>query len=466
MRNLTILALAVSLLMLPATAEAAKRSSVLAGDGTLYSIHSGAYGDLFPEGSAAPAQRPVLALDVKAYDEPTQRLLVDGSADEATDSDVVLVFEDSSDTLFLLWQKSSDGEDSTLVLSSLSREEWSDPIALSGSGANLPGSSSLAVTRDSFEVLVEGEPTVRDRTVLHAVWNSGDSSEDAEPHYTAVILEDGAFGGYNPVVGLGDLVEDLPPGSGGSLAEPVLTIEPGTDRRAVVVTFTEPDSGHLVTVEVRLMPMELSILARTISRQVIDDGRSLPPAAGLASLAGGVGSSIIDVGYRFHTSLRGYLAAEIETQILDLADQSSGPGVPLESIAGGVGSSIIDVGLRLFGSDGMHRDYLDGRLFTLAISEEGDIPLDRLHESPIAPHLIRLYVVSDLPSLESTAGAVTVATSESGERSVASWEGGDDTIRYRQSEGGTWLETQTLNLGEGLDRDGALQILRDRVRKR
>ena len=466
MRSFSILALSAFLMAAPFTAQAADRSSALSGNGTLYSIQSGTYGDLFPEGTEATAAQPVLALDVKAPDQPTERLLVDGTGDDATENDVLLIFEDSSDTLYLLWQKSEPAGESSLVLSGFQNDQWLDPIAVAGSSANLPGSSSLAVTRDSFEATVEGDTVIRERTALHLVWNAGDSMAEAEPLYTAMILEDGEFTGYNPIVRLGDLLVDPEAGSVGSPPFPVLTVSPGVDGRAVVVSFTHPVSGHLVTVESRLLPMELGALAVATANRVIEDGRNLSPSEGLSSLAGGVGSSIIDIGYRFHSSLKGYFASKVEAWILDFGNRAPGPGVALESVAGGVGSSIIDIGLRAFGSDGMHREYAAGRLFTVAVSGEGDVPLDRLYEASATPHLIRLYVVSDLPFLEVSSGAVTVATSETGESSIVSWDGEGETIQYRQSTGEAWSETQTLSLGEGLDRDAALKVLRDRVRKR
>ena len=86
-------------------APAAERGQIALGsNGELYSVYSGAYGELFPQSSGAPAEASVLALEIAYPGEQTQRLLVPGTDDAFGDLEgsSSLVFEDQSGTVFLL----------------------------------------------------------------------------------------------------------------------------------------------------------------------------------------------------------------------------------------------------------------------------------------------------------------------------------------------------------------------------
>jgi hypothetical protein len=297
---------------------------------------------------------------------------------------------------------------------------------------------------------------------------AGPDSSSAQPFYTPVLFQDGVFVGWNPVVSLRELLGELTAAVGGTVRAPTLNIQPGVDNRSVVIGFSDALDGRLATVESRLLPMELAALARAAAIQTREELADRSPEETVENVAGGVGSTMIDIGYRFHVSLKEHFATKAKEAVLSLAEAGgAGSSSEIEAVAGGVGSVLIDVGLRVFGNDGMQRDFLADRLFVLSFSEAGAVELDRLFEAETVPHLLRLYVVADRPAPETGEQAPSLLLSENGEHSLVTWEEpGTGKVRYRESTGEAWSEVQSLTLSKDLSRDQALEILRQRVQKR
>src|SRR5690349_12842673 len=103
---------------------AADRLSALGTQGEVYTLRAGSYADLFPGGQATAAANPVLALDVAEAGSATQRLLVPGSESAAVESNPFIVYEESSATLYLVWQSIPRVGETELKLGAFRGGQW------------------------------------------------------------------------------------------------------------------------------------------------------------------------------------------------------------------------------------------------------------------------------------------------------------------------------------------------------
>ena len=78
--------------------------AVLGADGAVYGVEAGAYGDLFPDGSQAGPEQPVLALRVTLADGSRQVHLVPGTGDGDVEGSPSLIVEEATGTVYLLWE--------------------------------------------------------------------------------------------------------------------------------------------------------------------------------------------------------------------------------------------------------------------------------------------------------------------------------------------------------------------------
>ncbi|MCH9649112.1 MAG: hypothetical protein K0U98_12810 [Deltaproteobacteria bacterium] len=458
----------------PLAAEAGTLgSSLLDESGHLYRVTAGAYGELFVGSTELPAETSVLVLEVQTPGEDVERFLVPGTENQAVESSPSLLFEDASRTLFVLWHSARPAS-STLVLGSFREGQWLDVVDVHNSGEVDPGSSRFSVTREVYtaDSADEAPSSVR-RTIVHLVWAEEETS--ASPSgavsYAPMIFEEGVFLGWNPVVNLNSLApHSESPGSPSEIIAGPPTVQSGGDSRTVMVGFPDPQTGRLVTVEIRPITMELGLLAYQASLFIKESGENGPALGGLSSLAGGVGNTIIDIGFSFHLSVKAYLASIAEASVLEIANSSNGPGISLDFLAGGVGNSIIDIGSRVFGGDGMQREFEDSRLTLLRVpyeSPEGQEPLPIYAQSRPA-HIIRLYAVADRLAPQTGNQGLTFLSSESGDHGLVCWETADGQLRYRETIEGEegWTEVQSLTIDENLTLERAHEILRERARRR
>ncbi|MCB1056787.1 MAG: hypothetical protein KDD11_14895 [Acidobacteria bacterium] len=408
MRYPTILALACAITVSSTAARAEEPAAVLDRDGRLYQLQSGTYGELFTDGTLAAATAPVLALDIHDPDGTEHRLLVAGTEDSAREMAGQLVLEETSQTLYVVWERlPAKGAEEVLAVG-LEGQEWSDPVTLTAE-AEITATPQLRVTRDSF-LVDDGKGGAKEvvRTALHLLW--AEQSEGGEAViYAPVILEDGVNRSPAPRVVLNDFgtggsaPEVLPEGLGSSP-----TLVRGSDDHSVVAGFVDVSTGRQLTIELRMMPYALGGLAREVERYILDEG--------------------------------------------SLAQTPSG----FESLAGGVGGMIIETGSRLFGTDGLDRTYVSSRLSMI------DVPRSEGGEE-VAPHMVRVYVTSDRPAPTVGAGVeASLLVSGDGERGVVCWENGSSML-YRETEGSGWTSVRTLPMGAGLDRDKAEELLRQRL---
>lgn len=452
--SLLALGLTLTVWVFPAWAE--EPAAVLDHDGRLYRLQTGTYGTLFAGGAEAATNAPVLALDILDPDGTERRLLVAGTGDAAREEVAQLVLEETSQTPYVVWERlPAKGAEEVRVVG-LEGETWGTPVTLEAQ-AEITATPQLRVTRDSF-LAGDGKGGSREvvRTALHLLW--AEAATDGEAVlYAPVILEDGVNRSPAPRVVLNDF------GSAATAGEPIPeglrsspTLERGSDDRSVVAGFVDVATGRQLTLELRMLPYALGGLALQVERYILDEGALTQGPGGLESLAGGVGGMIIETGRELHPSVRFYFAALAQDAVLEQALGGDGPGVVLQNLAGGVGGMIIEVGSRLFGSDGLDRNYVDSRLNLV------EVPRTEAGET-VASHMVRIYVTSDRPAPAVGAGVeASLLVSGDGERGLVCWEAGG-ALLYRESEGAGWTGVRSLPMGAELNREQAQQLLRQRL---
>lgn len=441
---------------LPAAADPARDASV-GGKGELYLVRQGTYGELFPGRGLAAPENAALALDVTRTGGATERLLVPGTETADLDDSASILYEDDTGTLFVLWQTKVNVIHSRLSLIGYRNGEWTEPIEISGNPFGWKSSPQLAVTRDVFqtEEAVGGLRTWQ-RTVVHLLWWEEGAGGEPLAHYSPVLLLNGVYTGWNPVLRLDDLEVVSSDGMPSALNLPLAEaprIEAGRNGQSVAIGFVHPASGELVTLSAEVLPGEFGFIADRVRNQIIEIGReSKPDQPG--SRADKVRNQIIEIGNRLglHPSVPSY-AAEVAAAVLDAAPAGEDPAV----LADRVRNQIIEIGARLT-DRGYDRGRMASKLQVLETTNSGE------HGAP--PNLIRLSRASLRPAPATGAGKNALFLSQDGREALVSWQERSDVIYYRESRGEGWSGVRSLRLGPDLDLARARDILEQRARER
>lgn len=455
-RFFRLFALTLGLGCLALPAAAASREAALGARGELYMVRTGTYGQLFPQGRDHGRETPVLALDVTQPDGATTRHLVPETETEALENNPSLIYEEDSDTVFLLWE-SRFNYHPILMLTGFQgeNEDWSEAIDILGNPFADKSASSLAVTRDTYEVKdAGGEAAVKHRTVLHLLWEETTGSGLNETFYTPLILENGAFLGRSPIFRLNDF--DRSPAAAISIEVPVELVrrpklQPGRDGRTVVAVFASSTTRRLTALEIDVLPAQITQLADGARAYIIDLGAR--HNGNVRSIADDARAYIIDLGVAFQPEVARSIGDSLHAYIL-----SQPPG-SIRSLADRARAYIIDLGARLTGrglrnttsSAGTAPETVDVR----PASDAASTGLAQLLQIRIASNRLvpRVGTGPDFHLFVSESGQdVLVATA------------GPDRVQYRKSHGNGWKELQEIRLKDGMDLKRALEILERQVR--
>jgi pimeloyl-ACP methyl ester carboxylesterase len=447
--------IAVLVFAAPLALQAASEA-VVGHDGTLYQVRSGLYGDLFPEGAATEADDPVLALDTTLADGAAVRTLVEGTAGPETEELAALVFEDTSETLYLAWER-VQADSAHFVLAGRHGESWLPVIEVAENVNPRPGSLRIGITRDIYLETAQANPDQAvERTILHLAW--WDQGDGERVLYAPVVLLNGEYLGWSPIVTL----NELDPYDGTEVvtvpdAARAPTLERGRDTNSVVIAFTNSASGQLVSVEARALPGELGRVAREVSEIVLEEGAGTLNIETLGDILRG---HIVDFSTDMHPAYRDYLGTQARDRLLELIYSPERPGVVVQDVAEQLRKDIVDLGSTFYGANGRSRFYDPQRLrFVEAYSAAptaGETPGEMAH-------LVRLYLVQERLAPVETGDSALVMVSEDGDKSLVCWEG-EDALHYQESSGEDWSEVRTLRLSEGVDQELGRQVLRDRIR--
>jgi hypothetical protein len=450
---LTLAGFVVGGLMSATTWAAPQQEIVVGSEGEIYAVASGLYGHLFPDGRQADPTHSVLALDVTRPDGTVERVLVSGTSGPEVESLPFLLFEESSKTLFLVWEARVSVIHPILMLSGYNGT-WIEPFEIISNPFSLKSSPRFDLTHDHYEEQGPQGPVSRSRTILHLVWGEETAEGLIETLYTPIFLENGTFIGRSSIYSLNDLEPD-----DGSASPPApfpavqaFRVQRGQDGRTVVVAFVSQTSGQLNTVEIDALPMQLSLVADGARAHIIDLGAKLYPS-NLKLLAEQARAHIIDLGRSFHPVISSSLAAQAQTFI-----NGSSPSDPLEAIADGARAHIIDLGAKLSGRG------LKNAFSTSSSSAILEVQPSALMGS-FSPQLLQIQVISARPTPETGKGKIDMFVSEKGQDVLLAWID-EQRVLYIESQASGWSEVREIRLTASLDSNRALKMLEQRVLSR
>jgi hypothetical protein len=458
-RNPTTLLLALGLLLGVGGPAVASNVPTLGADGEIYRVVKGTYGDLFPGGSAATATSPVLALDIDRPGVATERLLVPTTGDEFPEDSPAIILDPSSQTPFLVWEKWVNFIHPELNLVHLTPDGWSEVAELSGSPFRQKSSPTFAITHDSvLRPQAEGQLVPSERTVVHLVWLelSGEGTYSAQ--YTPVVIQDGAYVGWNPVFRLNDLISDVPAGAPSALPGLVqaIAVGSGSDDQSVNIVFADAASGRVATVTARALPRELTELSDSLGNSLAQHGGNFDPAAPECrpALADFVRHTATELGNRLQAGFVAAMADDLSHFVLD--PEQSGP-CDVESLADAVRVRVLDSGAKLIRSAvSPVADFMRHQAVELG---------NRLETGPTAHHQIQLGLLSARQVPATGGGKTSVMASRSGKNVLVAWEH-DGLLSYRETRGEGWSSEFVLRPQSADGWIAAYQALRDRISDR
>ncbi len=455
-RRICILASLLGFLAASA-ALAASREVALGADGEIYTVRVGEYGELFPKGRDFDRANVVLALDIVNANVKSslQRLLVPGTGGAEVEKSPSILFEEDSETVFLVWETSINIHP-ILQLAGFDGKGWSKPIEVIGNPFAAKTSPQFTTTRDSYEETGLGGSTVtHHRTVLHLVWREETASGAWTTLYSPILINDGEYSGVNPIYDLDEyLQESVTPVSSevqAALAQAPI-IEAGRDERTVVAAYASTTTGRMSVVEVDVLPEQLTRLADKARQHIIDLGREINSSSRSAAAAK-ARQHIVDLGHAFRPEVVKAMADDVRDLIL------AGGNDAVESLANKARQHIVDLGAQL-----------SGRGLRSAKGADATARLVEVAPDPAAvgdpgSFIFQLRVVSSLPAPPAGAGAVRLFVSKTGEDLIVSWAEADKVV-YRNSRDTGWTETRELRLGENFDLAKAYEVLEQRLRNR
>ncbi len=185
------LAAAACLALAPGRAEAAR--AVLAKDGTLYEVVQATYGDLIPGASSSDASMPVLALRTTAPGQKPTLEIVGGTATSYYKFGEQLEYDDSTQTVFVVYN-SLDVQNFFADVHVVMRREdaWSVGRFVPNPGQYFSVNPRILVTRQSYKDYdADRNVVTKTRSILSMVF--WEESALSQARYVALGIEDGTL---------------------------------------------------------------------------------------------------------------------------------------------------------------------------------------------------------------------------------------------------------------------------------
>lgn len=443
------------------SAAAAERQAALGGGGEVYTVAAGSYGTLFAGGAAAAADDTVLALDVARPDAAVERLLVPKTAGGEVEDSPALVYEEASDSLFLVWRSIVNQIHPVLYLASFKDGEWGEVIEVVGNPFAAKSAPQLAVTRDEFR-FAGGDGVERSvrRTVLHLVWWEAGGDGD-KVNYAPILLLDGTYVGWNPIYSLGDLDRPSVEATVGGMTEQLLQaprVQAGRNDHSVVVSFANPATGRLLVVEASLLAGELSALADGLKAHLIGGGFKLTADAG--TVADQLRAHINSGGYRLHRGVLTFIGDDLKAHLIGGGFKHGSKS----ALAAAVRARVIEAGAGVLEH---------GVQAATAAATAGEPAAERIEElvqdgetataGPVP--LLQLLVLANRPAPHTGAAPTTIYSSTDGRASLIAWVMGPE-IRYIETQGTGWSPIRRLVTNEAFGFDQAWKVLERRIQSR
>lgn len=426
------------------------RSTTVGGDGTVYVIRGGAYGELFSGIPAAKTTLPVLALDVTPAGGTTQRLLVPGTDDPQIDESPVLLLQEPTGDLFLLWSsRSADGV--SLLLRSFAHGKFSGSVALDDNPRALKSAPQVTITRDAYTSTdPRGVTRAVQRTVLHLLWWEADPAGDSIM-YRSVLFVNGELVGADDLVDLGDLDLAAPEANVASLAHGLVRapmLAPGRNERASILGFVGPRTGRLFTIEVAVVPGELSSLADDLRDYLVAVG-TRDGLGDLVRISEMARAHLIGGGRRFSDGVLLAFGEQVRAHLIG-GGRFGGDAVGLAEDTRRYllreGANLLENGL-----DAPDLPPTDAAILELPSDDAG------------ATHQVQLRIMGKRPAPVTLESNHRLFTSPDGARVVVAWDA-PGQLRYTEWRDGAWSPALGLNLST-LSLDAAESAIERRVRE-
>ncbi len=446
---------ALALTGIPSSAE--PQNMVLGSDGEVYQLHLGYRSEIFP--ASSDSDTFLLALEITRQDGSSDLMVIPGTdTGEDIESTAALIFEQSSQTLFLVWDSRVNYIHSVLKVASFDGEFWSDPISVHGGWLTPRGKPHIAVTRDKYDIDVGGDSRVIQRTILHLAWWEASDTGDAV-FYTPIILENGVYLGNHSVISMADLEESGETGAYEALSEELLqtvAIRNGRDADTILLGFTDPRTAQIRTVEIRPTPGAISRVADGLRPRMVEFGSEADLRADLPALAALVRQEVVQLSIRarLNPGVRSYLAQ----QVFQLVINTDPATFDAESLASEARSLVVELGNLLL-SDRLVNvsDALRPRMVEFG---------DRSGGEAGPSHVFTTRVLSSRPAPSTPAAPTRLYLSSDGREVLVAWQG-EERLSYVESDSGGWSAESNLLFGTGgLSLDSALEILRQRAENR
>lgn len=423
----------------------------LGSDNTIFQLHKGAYGELFPGGMDVAADHVVLALDALHADGDRERWLVPATESADFEDSEVLVYQRESNRVYLFWETVINGIHPTLYLTSFDGTQWGELIPFVGSPFARKQALQLVVSRTAIaSAASEGEQDGA-LTVLHVFW-SEERPGTSIKRYAPIAIVDGEYSGSTQVYDLSALIADVG-GSPDTLIAPGITeaiaAQTGRNSQSCVVGFLDSSSHRLQTLEIEVLAPVLVDFADKVRAELIGIGMRVDTLEQVAVLSA---ATIREQGAGFHDSVLAYMSERAAALIKQPGNELGEAG--LNELADKVRAELIGIGSRI-GPNGV-ADFGDVQFLELSPGVGGDE----------LGHLLKVTPVSsrEAPQVD---GEASMWLSESGRHVLVTWED-DHGIYYRETldDDAGWSEVGTIALDNGLGREEIYRTLAERVRSR
>jgi len=452
--KLKLAILLLTLALLPASLLGQSELTVLGFDGKPIRVIQSTYGDLFPLGTEADPRSPVLVLELARGDRSVDYLLVPGTEGADRESATSLVFDKTSDALYVFWESLQNAA-AELRLTRLGADlDWSEVLTISGNPLSPGSHPSLSVTQDTahFEG-PEGETVTQHRTLLHLVWSELGPQGD-RVMYTPVVLENGSFGASSSF-DLSTLAEE----PANTSTEPMLslvtapTVSRGRNERTVILAFADPRSRALMTAEIHALPQELQRLAAGGRANITIVGHRMPRPRMADVMHGYVVDS--HVSSSFHPAAVDYIAGRVRDTVLSFGDPGTEPD--LEQLGERIWEEILRSGAS-FGSQGLVGSAPEESTLLAMEGQSTAAPEEHPEE-----HVLEVRPVAVFPAPQTGDAPTRIFVSPDGRNVLVGWLG-ERELLYREWKSEGWSAVQSLPLGEGRTLPQAYELLERRVR--
>jgi len=357
-----------------------------------------------------------------------ERLLVPGTDGAELELEPILVYEEASATLFVLWlERGADGL-SHLLLAALTESAWMERVAVTR--------EAMAIERPPTVVL-NREPSRR--TVVHLAW-SAEEAGNTLSFYSPIVLFMGEYAGWNPIVELGRLDEHPAGGAEAAAAIPSALFQAGgvaegVDLRSVVLAFASEATGHLLTARARALPLGLVAFADEARNHLIGVGSGWRRSG--RELADEVAAHLEELEHEIHAGARAFLSRAARSFIVEHVETA----VSNEELATALRRHLLEAGAPILSQE------FETPPQTCGLIEVGP---DDADQTQPAAHVVELCRVSDrvLPTVGED--AVAIHASRDGGLVLLTWRE-DGALRFRLSEGSGWSEPRSLEAGGDVD---------------